>query len=269
MSYLPFSKYSGCGNDFVLIDNRHQTFPIDHTGLITKICQRKTGAGADGLVLLESSSLADFKMRIFNADGSEAEMCGNGIRCLMQFLDELGFSASSYLIETKAGLHKLTRNGQEVSVSMPLPSEMQWNLSLSHPLAQPFHFINTGVPHAVFFVENLQSEEWMKQAPLIRHHPYFGKAGTNVNFAHHDSKGIVHLRTYERGVEEETLACGTGAVATALAVAHLYQLTSPITILPLSKDPIKISIISKGGNLAEIHMRGPAIQIYRGEWILN
>lgn len=266
---IPFSKYEGCGNDFILIDNRNTFFPFEKKSLISKLCHRSIGIGADGLILLENSSAGDFKMKIFNSDGSEAEMCGNGIRCLARFISEIGAAEKDFTIETMAGISEIAIEKGSVAVSLPEPTELQWNLSLplgASPL--PFHFLNTGVPHAVFFVEDLYVEKWFKIAPEIRHHPFFLPRGTNVNFVQIKNHEI-YIRTYERGVERETEACGTGATAAALAAGFIHQIPSPATVFPKSNTPLQIFFECEKEKIFNVKLAGPAQKIFSGEIILD
>ena len=265
---IPFSKYSGCGNDFILIDNRDGVFPNDNIPLIRKLCERRTGVGADGIILLENSVIADYRMRIYNADGGEAEMCGNGIRCLMKFVHSLEPTRTSCTFQTACGLVKTKLIDEEVEAEMTSPQDIAWGVSL--PIEDKnltLHRLNTGVPHAVIFVEQLQDHSWMELAPHIRYHSYFGKAGTNVNFAKLE-RDTLRLRTYERGVEGETLACGTGATAVALAAAKIYGLSSPVTIYPASGEALQIGFTYEDSQFSRVLMRGPALHIYKGELVL-
>jgi diaminopimelate epimerase len=266
LTVTSFSKYSGCGNDFILIDNRENHFPHADRALIARLCHRQCGIGADGLILLERSLKADYRMRIFNADGGEAEMCGNGIRCLIKFIRQLGGLRSHYLIETMHSCLRTTEKGEKVSVEMPEPQAIRVSLSLPTGALQ-CHYLNTGVPHAVIFVDELQNDDWMRMAPLIRNHEAFGPAGTNVNFASLDPSGAVWVRTYERGVEGETLACGTGATATALAAGAQFGLPSPIQVFPRSGEPLDISFCFQGDSFSQVSMAGSAHFIFRGEFL--
>lgn len=263
-----FSKYTGCGNDFILIDNRRLLFPSNSTAIVSRLCHRQQGIGADGIILLEESGHADFKMRIFNADGSEAEMCGNGIRCLMKFIKELGFSSPRYTIETMERLLTLQLEGEEVCVEMGDPDEGRWNLSIeSEGGAVPFllHHLNTGVPHAILFKEEIESFDLHYWGPKIRHHPMFHPRGTNVNVATLPVKGTMAVRTYERGVEGETLACGTGATAVALAAAYLSNAPSPIRVKTKLGDVLTIGFERTGDQFSRVTMTGPAKKVYTGE----
>lgn len=264
---IPFSKYSGCGNDFILIDNREKIFDVESPDEIANLCHRRYGIGADGLILLEKSATANFRMRIFNADGSEAEMCGNGIRCLAKFICELGIAENCFLIETMHQQIEVVVSCDMVSVKMPIPTEINFHAKISvdgQPLV--IHHLDTGVPHAVLFVEDLEDESLMERAPLVRFHPHFTK-GTNVNYAAVTADGTVAVRTYERGVEGETLACGTGAAAVAIAAAYVYNLLSPITIYPRSKDILQIAFTGPGHSPENLVMTGPAIKIFTGSFL--
>lgn len=270
--HIPFSKYSGCGNDFILIDNRQKVFDTTRTDNIVHLCHRRQGIGADGVVFLEASlnlSLkADFRMRIFNADGSEAEMCGNGLRCLVRFIQELGIAGHQFLIETMHQLIRTTLSAEYVSVDMPVPTNYRFfDQLIIEGTPYTLHFLDTGVPHAVLFVDDLHRDKWMTIAPKIRHHPHFKPKGANVNFAVIHSNQEVEMRTYERGVEGETLACGTGATAVAIAAACVHGLSSPIVIKPKSGDAIHIAFPGKLTlpiAISQLTMSGPAVKVFSG-----
>lgn len=251
-----FVKYHGAGNDFLLFDDRAATFPVEEPQLIRLLCHRRHGVGADGVILLQNSSRADFRMRIFNADGGEPSMCGNGIRCLVHFLSSLGIKQESYSIETMHAEHlcRLCTDGR-VSVSMGAPRILHQGLSV---LGCSVDVIDTGVPHAVLFVSDLQGVDVEGMGRAIRTHPLFQPEGVNVNFALVSSKEEVRLRTYERGVEAETLACGTGTAAVAVAAISRFGCQSPLRLLPLSEEPIEIRWEE------EIEMIGPATAVFQG-----
>lgn len=265
--HIPFSKYSGCGNDFILIDNRQKAFDFICND-IAQLCHRHQGIGADGVIFLEPSSKADFRMRIFNADGSEAEMCGNGLRCLVRFINELGIVGHQFLIETMHQLIQTTISGEYINIEMPVPTNYRFfDQLIIEETPYTLHFLDTGVPHAVLFVDDLYSDKWMAIAPKIRYHSHFKPKGANVNFAAINSKQEVEIRTYERGVEGETLACGTGATAAAIAAAYVHGLNSPIVIKPKSGDAIHIAFQGKLTNpisISKLAMSGPAIKVFSG-----
>lgn len=255
---VSFSKYSGCGNDFILIDNRALFFDPNKVSLL---CDRRQGIGADGVVLLERSAAADHKMRIFNADGSEAEMCGNGIRCLMQFIQDTIAPHERCNIETMLRNLTVAMDGDHVKVDMGDPLHMEWSIPLE---GYTWEQINTGVPHAVTFVQDLDGFPLEKVGPTIRRHPYFGPNGTNVNIATINDDGTVSVRTYERGVEGETLACGTGATATAIAASKKFGLKSPVSVKVRSNDLLKIGFEWNSDHISRVTLTGPAQKIFSG-----
>lgn len=260
MNY-PFSKYSGCGNDFILFDNRSDNFPPITTSLIISLCHRQNGIGADGVIFLETSLKCDFKMRIFNSDGSEAEMCGNGIRCLARFIEDCGVMGNQFTIETMLRKLSVYLEDDDVSVEMGQPKEMLWNLSLD---SYSVHHLDTGVPHAVIFCDDSSKIDVETEGSKIRNHPQFAPRGANANFAHIDSADLIHVRTFERGVEGETLACGTGATATALAAAKIYNIASPIRLKVRSEEILKVSFVEDSGDFSHVLLTGPAKKIFTG-----
>ncbi len=259
-----FAKYAGCGNDFILFDNRRGDFPKSPQ-LFQKLCHRQWGIGADGIILLESSSQAHARMRIFNADGSEAEMCGNGIRCLVHWMNSLGFSLPIYHIETMNHVLKAWVTDQNVRIEMGSPTHLQWNLSIDHESTYlQIHSLNTGVPHAVLFVSDIEAN--LKQlGPYIRHHPYWKPNGTNFSIVKQLDAMTFAIRTFERGVEDETLACGTGATAAALAAAHQFKLQAPLRMQTRSGDCLDIHFSLEDGQFTNVTMTGPATKIFQGE----
>ena len=223
-----FSKYQGAGNDFVLIDLTMSSAPLDLPSFARYLCNRRLGIGADGLLLLLPSSLADYRMCIFNADGSEASMCGNGIRCLFDFIQKYKEGGSTLSIETLAGVLRCKRDGKKISVDLGPASIIHWPIEIFD--AKVF-VVDTGVPHAVLFVDKLDLIDLEKEGREIRLHPHFLPHGVNVNFVLIHPDGKLAIRTYERGVESETLACGTGAAAAAFVAMKHYHLASPIHVL--------------------------------------
>ncbi len=215
--------YSGCGNRFIVTDE------ADLAAQTTLLCQLN---GTDGLILIEKSDRADFKMRLFNADGTEAEMCGNGLRCAVRFMQ----GKSHYLVETAYALCPVSVEGELISMTVPLPGKIE---KIQIDDLEGF-FLNTGVPHAVFFVENLKDPSWMERAPFIRRHKRFAPEGTNVNFVKLGE--VLHMRTYERGVEGETGACGTGTVAVAVAARFFHGINLPVKIIPSSGEALFVEI---------------------------
>ncbi len=253
MQSIAFSKYEGAGNDFILIDDRSLFFD---KGLVPKLCDRKFGVGADGVILLQSPTSADFRMRIFNRDGTEAESCGNGLRCLGRFIADLGFSKKKYTIQTYDRLVELSYQDELIVVSMGEAKGLQLNLSTEQGIV---HFADTGVPHAVHFLTDLKNASIDQLGPFFRHHPHFGAKGANANLAEMQLDGSIHVRTFERGVEGETLACGTGACAVAAIATQLHSLAGPIKIV----FPGGVLQISRSGN--QLVMAGPVNCIFTGQ----
>lgn len=269
-SSIPFSKYTGCGNDFILIDNRNEVYPKNEVDLIDRLCDRQFGVGADGVILLEQSERADFVMRIFNPDGSEAEMCGNGIRCLGKFLQELEIEGTQFTIEVMSRAYPLRLHDDgNVSIGMLPPPHIDWDLDLCIE-EKSFHidFLDTGVPHATIAVDNLDEFDLEAVGPKIRYHEHFEPQGTNVDIYHIDKRtpSTIHIRTYERGVESETMACGTGATACAIVAWKREKLPNPITVRVASNDTLEFKITENDDNIQQIIMKGPAEFVFRGDF---
>lgn len=240
MVKLSFSKFEAAGNDFIMIDDRKLHFPEDDEELIQKLCHRQFGIGADGIILLQSSDRGDCKMRIINSDGKEATMCGNGLRCTAGFAyDLLKKKKDELLIESLRDVHKCTFEEDSVLTSLgrPILKEFSRIVEVGEK-SYRLHLIDTGVPHAVMFVSTLKIPNFIEICREIRHHPLFFPEGVNVNFAMISPDGHLLIRTYERGVEAETLACGSGAAASAIAANYIYQLPSPIEVVFPSKEKV-------------------------------
>ena len=257
---LFFSKYQGSGNDFILIDDRSSFFPIQDEKMIRFLCSRHFGVGADGLILLQTSTLAHFRMRIFNSDGKEADFCGNGIRCLILYLKNLGFQEEAFLIETQQATLPCSIQGNTVTAQLPHPKVLHWGVTVGE---QEAFVVHTGVPHAVIFVEDLDEVPVSTLAPRVRFHPHFGPDGVNVNFVKVGSDGTLRMRTYERGIEGETLACGSGAAAAALVASQRESLSSPIRVMTKSGETLEFSVreLLEG---KKIEMQGNASLVFEG-----
>lgn len=248
-----FCKYHGAGNDFILIDNRSGAFEASAKE-ISLYCHRRFGIGADGVILLERSQGSDFAMRIYNADGFEAAMCGNGVRCLASFIRKLG--ATDKETFTLATMHRqltVTYKGSQVEVQMGAPTDIRQEAE--------FTIMNTGVPHAILFKENIQEIDLLKVAPSIRYHDRFAPQGVNVNFVEKRGPQTLAIRTYERGVEGETLACGTGCTAAALAAHLAFAMPSPIAVETASKEVVTISF---NPDFHDVRMAGEATLVFEG-----
>jgi diaminopimelate epimerase len=267
MKKIPFYKMSGAGNDFIIIDNRQQiVVDADLTGFISKVCRRKLSAGADGLILIEPSEICDFRWRFFNSDGSPAEMCGNGARCAARFAYVSGIAGSTLSFETEAGVVAAQIDNDRVKVKMPDP----FDLKLSYPLelsnqTLDISSINTGVPHVVVMVAHIDDVDVVGLGREIRLHLMFAPAGTNANFVYRRKGNEIEIRTYERGVEDETLACGTGAIASAIVSACHFKMSSPIDVKTRSGEYLRIHFKSKDGRFDHIYMEGGARIIYTGD----
>ena len=251
-----FYKYQGTGNDFVMIDDRTQTFPQSQS-LIENLCNRRFGIGADGLILLQNEVGYNFKMVYFNADGREGSMCGNGGRCAVRFAEFLGLFKSETTFMAVDGEHKATATEQEISLKMGDVQDINQY--------ENYDFINTGSPHYVTFVEDIEKTEVVAEGRKIRYSEQF-EGGTNVNFIQQINHNILYVRTYERGVEDETYSCGTGVTACALSAHLRLGLESPINIITKGGN-LKVAFekLSDSNSFQNIYLIGPAIQVFWGE----
>ena len=264
MENLTFYKMSGSGNDFILIDGRRWDLSkFNLSELARKLCHRTFGIGADGLIVLDKSNRADFKWHFFNADGSEAEMCGNGGRCAARLAYLLGMCEKKLSFETKAGVIRAEVDGSKVKLELTPPFDLKLNLNLQiDDKEYLLHFINTGVPHAVFVVEDLENIPIKELGRKVRFHEYFKPAGTNVNFIKVLKHDYIKIRTYERGVEDETLACGTGSVAGAVIAYKLGKVKPPVKLETKSGEILEIFFDEE---LKEVFLKGETRLICKGE----
>jgi diaminopimelate epimerase len=263
---------NGAGNDFVLVDNRNLSLTLS-SGQIAAICDRHRGVGADGLLAVEPASAgADFRMRYYNADGGEAEMCGNGARCFARFANRLLGEAHTHLsFETQAGIIKSECIGELVRLEMSAPHSYAAPVTLDvRGRRLPVSFLNTGVPHAVIPVEDLETIAVRDDGSTLRHHEHFSPKGTNVNFIAAEAPGRIAIRTYERGVEDETLACGTGVVASAL-IHHLTTgAPSPISVRVRGGETLEVGFErAADGSFHAVTLTGPADFVFTGTMELS
>ena len=267
MSKIAFTKFSGSGNDFIFIDNRNLEHRADEMiDFVQRVCRRGQSVGADGLMFIEPSERADFKWRFFNADGSEGEMCGNGGRCAARFARELGLATDSVSFETIAGVIDATMNGSSVKLRMTQPFDYRAGVRLDINGREVLvDHLNTGVPHAVEFTDDVETVEVVSDGRAIRTHDAFAPAGANANFARVSGENSVVLRTYERGVENETLACGTGAVATAILAAARGFVSSPVDVNVRSGEILRIYFEGAGADVRDVYMEGETRLVYQGE----
>ncbi len=267
MKPIPFYKMSGSGNDFILIDNREGVTPETQIRqFVVGSCRRRLSVGADGMILIESSEAVDFKWRFFNADGSLPEMCGNGARCAARYAFINGIAGRQMAFETLAGIIEANVREGNVRIRMTNPQELKSKISINVAGETiDAGSIHTGVPHVVTLVEDIEAVNVVETGRLIRNHPDFSLEGTNVNFVSVDQKGEIFIRTYERGVEDETLACGTGNVAAALILAYEREMTSPVSLTTRSGSQLTVYFQKKGDGYKEVFLEGDARVIYQGE----
>jgi diaminopimelate epimerase len=265
MISIPFTKMSGSGNDFILIDNREGIAPVDDMSHFAEcICRRKISVGADGLILVERSDKVDFKWNFFNSDGSLAEMCGNGARCVARYAYMNGIAPESMGFETIAGIIQAHVLKDQVKIKMTDPQDLLIDADLDWDAQTvTFSSVNTGVPHVVIDVDDIESVDVVGIGRQIRHHAAFAPAGTNVNFLGIQS-AFAAVRTYERGVEDETLACGTGIVASALVLAEKRGAKSPVTLQTRSGSLLNVYFSKSGDRYTDLYLEGDARIIYEG-----
>ncbi len=263
--FVEFTKMAGAGNDFIIIDNRAKEISENPARIAKRLCERKFSIGADGLLLLEKSKKADVRMRIFNPDGSEAEMCGNGVRCLAEFAFEKKITKSRFSVETPAGRIGAEVCGNIVKAKLIDPTDLKLNFEVDvNGKKELLNFINTGVPHVVKVVDRVEHFDLSSLAPAVRYHAYFAPRGTNVNFISIKSDKSIDVRTYERGVEGETLACGTGSAASALVAASLKSLKSPVLVHTRGGEALKVYFLKNGSQFKEVYLEGEVVTTFEG-----
>lgn len=263
---LRFTKMNGAGNDFVMIDNRAGEVRLE-TDQIVRICDRHRGVGADGILLLEKGSNgADFRMRYYNRDGGEAEMCGNGARCFARFANKVAKAPEKISFQTPAGLIRGELRGELVTLLMSEPKDVRLEMDLvANGQKEHVHFINSGVPHVVVPVSKVNDVDVRKRGEALRRHEKFSPAGANVNFIEKRGAKKISIRTYERGVEDETLACGTGVVASALIFAATEKVDGPIGITVRSGSELSVDFKRAGDNqFTNVTLTGPAEFAFEG-----
>lgn len=263
MSEIKFYKYQGAGNDFIIIDNRNMKFKVNNIGLIARLCDRRFGVGADGLMLLQASEQVDFEMLYYNADGKSGSMCGNGGRCIVAFANKLGIITNETTFLAMDGLHhaSLSPHGDWVSLQMIDVKDIGMD-------GDAF-VLDTGSPHYVKVVDKLKELDVYRQGKEIRNKPVYQRNGINVNFVEQEGKGYF-VRTYERGVEDETLACGTGVTAVALAMAKKNNLRGEVTVpIRVMGGSLTIRFHATENEFTNIFLEGSAIFVFLGTIDLN
>lgn len=254
---LQFHKYQGTGNDFIMIDNRQLFFPKNDIKRIEKLCDRRFGIGADGLILLENDAQTDFKMVYYNSDGNESSMCGNGGRCIVSFAQKLGVISNRTTFIATDGLHHATiqENGI-VSLQMKDVDEVK--------IESDYVFLNTGSPHHVLLVDDLENYDIKTNGAEIRYSDLYGKEGSNVNFVKQIAENHYAVRTYERGVEDETLSCGTGVTAVAIGMHAIGKTNSNEINLDVQGGKLKVSFVKENLGYKKVHLIGPATFVFEG-----
>ncbi len=254
---LEFYKYQGTGNDFVMIDNRSNTFPKENTKLVARLCDRRFGIGADGLILLDNDTDSDFRMVYYNSDGNLSSMCGNGGRCLVAFAKQLNVIQNQTTFIATDGLHHATvADDGIVSLQMIDVAEIK--------NTPDYSFLNTGSPHHVQLVADLEHYSVKENGAAIRYGALYGQQGSNINFVKKIDETTFSLRTYERGVEDETLACGTGATAVAIAMNATGQTNSNVINLNVEGGKLAVSFDKVDDKYTNVFLKGPAEFVFKG-----
>lgn len=253
-----FSKYQGAGNDFILVDNRDNAFDRTDEVLVEKLCNRRFGIGADGLMLLQNRENYDFEMVYYNADGREGSMCGNGGRCIVAFARDLGIITDKTAFLAVDGVHHASLSADLVNLQMIDVTDFARDGEA--------YVLQTGSPHYVEFAKNLHDKNVFQDGYAIRNNATYGKEGINVNFIEAEGEGYF-LRTFERGVEDETYACGTGATAAAMAVALQQNLEGDINIpIRVLGGQLYISFHKEGSHFSKVFLKGPAQFVFEGNY---
>jgi diaminopimelate epimerase len=264
-SGLAFARMHGCGNDFIVIDDRANRWHAQRHALAHALCDRRKGLGGDGLLLINSDGEVDFAMSYTNASGLEGEMCGNGARCIVKRAHDLGIIGKHTRFRTDAGLMGADLDGDTIRLAMTTPSAAELDLALDAAGTRwPGHGIDTGVPHLVIFTDEIETLDLARIGPPLRYHPHFPR-GVNPNFARRLGPNRYRMRTYERGVEAETLACGTGSVAIALIAALRGEASSPVIVVPTGGGELRIDFTPRDdGHFSDVYLTGPAETIAEG-----
>ena len=265
MFKIPFAKMHASGNDFIIIDNRLDRVLGDVPAFVRKVCRPHFSVGADGLILIEDSDTADFRWRFFNRDGGEVEMCGNGARCASRFAFMAGITGRELSFETLAGLIKAEVKEDTVKVRLTPPTGLSLGIKVAMgPVVREASFINTGVPHVVYFVEDLGAVDVMGEGAFTRYNEMFKPDGANVNFVKATGRGELAVRTYERGVEGETFACGTGVTAAALVAAAKGLADPPVRVSTWGGNTLTVHFNRDGDGFSDVYLEGDAVLVFQG-----
>lgn len=259
---------NGAGNDFIMIDNRDRSISLTPEQVV-KLCNRFRGIGADGLMLLVPSATgkADWAWDFYNSDGSRPEMCGNGARCFARYIQKTTKPTKSEItFQTGAGIINARFHGERVTIDLTPPQDLRLNETVALKSGnETIHSLNTGVAHSVMFVADADKTMVGNVGPEIRYHSHFAPKGTNANFVQLIGSNFIRVRTYERGVENETLACGTGVTASALITARLHDFTSPIKVQVQGGDLLEVSFERNGDQFSNVQLNGPADFVFTGK----
>lgn len=264
---IPFFKMHGAANDFIVVDDRALTFPEQDRDWMAAVMQRHTGVGAEGVLLIQPSDTADFRMRFFNPDGGEVDMCGNGARCIARLAHELGVAPRVMTFDTPAGTvgAELDATGETVRLTMTPPKDWRLDAVLEldgEPLT--YHFVNSGVPHVVVERDDLDRLDLARFGAALRYHPAFAPGGTNVNVIQVTGPSALRIRTYERGVEAETPACGTGIVACGLIAGRTGRCTPPVRVTTAGGYTLAVDFRLIAAGAEQVSLTGPAEKVFRG-----
>ncbi len=257
---------SGAGNDFIVVDNRSGAIKVSREQIV-RLCDRHRGIGADGFLMLIpcASGKADWAWDFYNSDGSSGEMCGNGARCFARYVQKRTGATGNFTFETGAGIITASFRGDRVTVNLTEPENLRLNDQVPLSIgAHTIHSLNTGVPHAVLYVPDADQAMVMQLGPEIRRHAHFAPKGTNVNFVQVLSPDHIRVRTYERGVEGETLACGTGVTAAALISSRVHHFNSPVKVQVQGGDQLEVSFTETNGRFSDVRLTGPADFVFEG-----
>jgi len=257
---------NGAGNDFIVIDNRSGALKLSRAQVV-RLCDRHRGVGADGVLFLvpSRSGKADWAWEFYNSDGSSGEMCGNGARCFARFVQQRTGISGGFTFETEAGIIMAGFQGDRITVNLTQPVDLRLNEELTLSTgSENIHSLNTGVPHAVLFVPDADKAMVRELGPEIRRHPHFGAKGTNVNFVQVLGPNHIRVRTFERGVEGETLACGTGVTAAALIASRVQKFNSPVQVQVQGGDQLEVSFSQTNGRFNDVRLTGPAEIVFTG-----
>ena len=270
MNTIQFWKMSGSGNDFIMIDAREErTLPVCMSEFVKKICRRGISVGADGVIFVKRSDKADYAWHYYNADGGEVAMCGNGSRCVARFAYLNNIAPEKHTIETLAGVIRaevLGESGERVRIQLTDPTDLRLNLKIEiNEVVYEGHFVNTGVPHVVYFVDDVEKVNLVETGRATRYHALFAPEGTNANFVQIINHNQIKIRTYERGVEDETLACGTGSVAAGVIAKILQKTASPLSVETRSGILLGVDFKQNESAVSEVYLEGDARIIYKGD----